>query len=583
MIVSKIIKRSLLHQRILWLVPLVIIVLNLSFEVVAKDASTEQEVPNLGKSLFGNYLAGRHAQFEANPAFAIEYYRSALKKTPDNVDLLRRLAALYISEGKIKPAIALAQRLTKMSAEKSNISWLVLALAEVKVEKYIIASELIDRLPDAGLNTFSVPMIRAWLLAGQKKYDEALKILDKKTANKGLQALFGIHGALISELAGRNEDAEKRFVKTTALRKNANLRLTMLFGNFYERTGQPQKAKAIYDRYKTRRPSTSMLDSAYERLKSGKKPKPNNNSARDGVGEALFSLGFAIQNQSPRQTVIFSQLAVYLRPSFTIAKLLLAESLDGNERLEDAIKVYLSVAKDPAYAWTARLRIANNLDRLDDTEDAIGELKAMSEENPARIDALINMGNILQRHKRYAESNKAYEQAKSRIPKLKTQHWSLFYYNGISYERIKKWPLAEKEFLKALELRPNHPSVLNYLGYSWVEQGLHLDRAQKMIRSAVKQRPRDGYIIDSLGWVLYRLGDMKGAVKQLERAVELRPEDPTINDHLGDIYWAVGRKNEAAFQWNRALTLEPEKDIIPKIKLKLKEGLPKDANKRKGI
>ena len=118
---------------------------------------------------------------------------------------------------------------------------------------------------------------------------------------------------------------------------------------------------------------------------------------------------------------------------------------------------------------------------------------------------------------------------------------------------------------------------------SWVEQGLHLDRAQDMIRNAVKQRPQDGYIIDSLGWVLYRLGDMKGAVKQLERAVELRPEDPTINDHLGDIYWAVGRKNEATFQWNRALTLEPEKDQIPKIKLKLKEGLPKDANKRKGI
>jgi tetratricopeptide (TPR) repeat protein len=342
-------------------------------------------------------------------------------------------------------------------------------------------------------------------------------------------------------------------------------------------------AKAIYDRYKKRRPSTSMLDSAYQRIKSGKKPKPNNRSAQDGIGEALFSLGFAIQSQSPRQTVIFTQLAVYLRPSFTIAKLLLAESLDGNDRLEDAIKVYLSVAKDPAYAWTARLRIASNLDRLDDTEDAIGELKAMSKENPTRIDALVNMGNILQRHKRYAESNKAYEQAKSRIPKFKTQHWSIFYSNGISYERIKKWPQAEKEFLKALELRPNHPSVLNYLGYSWVEQGLHLGRAQRMIRSAVKQRPRDGYIIDSLGWVLYRLGDMKGAVKQLERAIELRPEDPTINDHLGDIYWAVGRKNEAAFQWNRALMLEPEKDIIPKIELKLKEGLPKDANKRKGI
>ena len=583
MIFLRIIKCSLIFWRSLWLVPVVVIGLGSAFDATAKDASTELEAPNLGKSLFGNYLAGRHAQFNSNPAFAIEYYRSALKKALDNVDLLRRLAALYISEGKIKPAIALAQRLVKMSAENNNVSWLVLALAEIKAEKYAAATDLINRLPDAGLNTFSVPMIRAWLLAGQKKYDEALKILDKKTNNKGLQALFGIHGALISELAGHNENAEKRFKKTAILRKNPNLRLTMLQGRFYERIGQPQKAKAIYDRYKTRRPSTSMLDSAYQRIKSSKKPKPNNRSAQDGIGEALFSLGFAIQSQNPRQTMVFTQLAVYLRPSFTIAKLLLAESLDGKDRLEDAIKVYLSVAKDPAYAWTARLRIASNLDRLDDTEDAIGELKAMSKENPTRIDALVNMGNILQRHKRYAESNKAYEQAKSRIPKLKTQHWSIFYSNGISYERIKKWPQAEKEFLKALELRPNHPSVLNYLGYSWVEQGLHLDRAQKMIRSAVKQRPRDGYIIDSLGWVLYRLGDMKGAVKQLERAVVLRPEDPTINDHLGDIYWAVGRKNEAAFQWNRALTLEPEKDIIPKIELKLKEGLPKDANKRKGI
>jgi Flp pilus assembly protein TadD len=104
-----------------------------------------------------------------------------------------------------------------------------------------------------------------------------------------------------------------------------------------------------------------------------------------------------------------------------------------------------------------------------------------------------------------------------------------------------------------------------------------------MIRNAVKQRPRDGYIIDSLGWVLYRLGNAKEAVKQLERAVQIRPEDPTINDHLGDIYWAVGRRNEATFQWKRALTLGPEVEQIPKIKLKLKDGLPEEANKRKRI
>ncbi|MBT4937761.1 MAG: tetratricopeptide repeat protein, partial [Rhodospirillaceae bacterium] len=319
------------------------------------------------------------------------------------------------------------------------------------------------------------------------------------------------------------------------------------------------------------------------RLTTGDKPGPNNKTARDGVAEALFSLGFAIQNQNPFQTVIFSRLAVYLRPGFTIASLLLAESLDGNDRLEDANKVYLKISTDPAFAWTARLRIASNLDRLGDTDDAIRELKAMSLENQTRTDALIRMGNIQQRHKRYRDSSKSYDEAKARIPELKPQHWRLLYSTGISYERLKEWPKAEKNFLKALELQPGQPNVLNYLGYSWVEQGLHLDRAQAMIRTAVKKRPRDGYIIDSLGWVLYRLGKMKEAVKQMERAVQLRPEDPTINDHLGDVYWAVGRKNEATFQWNRALTLEPEKDQIPKIKLKLKEGLPKDANKRKGI
>ena len=426
-------------------------------------------------------------------------------------------------------------------------------------------------------------MLKAWVLAGQKKYDEALKILDQKTNNEGLEALFGIHGALISELSGNTKDAIVRYKKTVKIRKNANLRITILLGNLYERLGQTDNAKGVYDRYKLQRPESPMLDSTYKRLKSGNKPDSNNQNARDGAAEALFSLGFAIQNQNPFQTVMYSQLAVYLRPSLTIASLLLAESLDGNERLEDANKIYRKVSADPAYAWTARLRIANNLDRLGNTDDAVRELRAMSIENMKRFDALYRMGSILQGHKRYNEASKAFEEAKARIPNFTAKHWSLHYSLGISYERIKKWPIAEKNFLKALELRPNHPSVLNYLAYSWVEQGLHLDRAQEMIRSAVKQRPRDGYIIDSLGWVLYRLGDLKGAVKQLERAVQIRPEDPTINDHLGDIYWAVGRKNEATFQWNRALTLEPERDQIPKIELKLKSGLPENTNNRKGI
>ena len=543
----------------------------------------KERLPNSIKSQLGSYLAARQAQFDSNPRIAIRYYLSALKGSPDNISLLQRVVTLLVSEGKIEEALPKAKQLLKLSPGASNISSLILVLAEIKNQKFLKAFKNIEMLPEGGLNTYLLPMLKAWLLVAQNKSNDALKIIDQKTSTPGLETLYGVQGALISEFGGKNKDAITRYKTASALRKNPNLRATILLGNLYERLGKKKKAKSIYDDYKSQYLTTTMLDTAYQRLKTGKKPGPNNRTILDGIAEALFSLGFSIQNQNSYQAILFSRLAVYLRPSFSIAKLLLAKSMEESNNLKDANVIYHNISKDPNYSWAARLRIADNLDRLDDTDDAIRKLQAMSIEKNKRVDALIKMGDILQRHKRYQASINAYEQAKKRIQNNNGQYWSLYFSLGISYERIEKWPTAEKNLLEALRLRPNHPSILNYLGYSWVEQGLQLDRAQKMIRTAVKKRPRDGYIIDSLGWALYRLGKIEEAVKQLERAVLIRPEDPTINDHLGDIYWAIGRKTEATFQWNRALILEPEKDQILKIKLKLKVGLPKDANKRRGI
>ena len=543
----------------------------------------KSKVQNAINSEFGSYLAGRQAQFDSNPRFAIRYYLSALENSPKNMFLLRRIVTLLVSEGRIKEALTKANQLLNNSNNKSNLSALLMILADIKNQNFAKAFNDLEKLPGGGLNDYLLPMLEAWLMAEQKKNDAALKVIDQKSINPGLEAIYGLHGALISEFINNNNEAIRRHVSSMKLRKNKNLRATILLGNLYERLGEDQKAKAIYDNYKRLRPSTTMLDSAYDRLKLHKKPEPNIKTVLDGIAEALFSLSIAIKNQNPYQAIIFSRLAIYMRPSFAMAKLLLAGSLEDSKNLEDANNIYREISNDPEYAWVARLRIANNLDQLNDTDNAILKLQTMSMEKKKRVDALIEMGNILQRHKRYQASINAYEQAKKRIQDTNSQNWSLYFSLGISYERVGKWQIAEKNLLKALQLRPNHPSILNYLGYSWVEQGLQLDRAQRMIRRAVKQRPRDGYIIDSLGWALYRLGNIQGAVKQLERAVLIRPEDPTINDHLGDIYWSIGRKNEARFQWNRALILEPEKDQIPVIKRKLRVGLPKNANKRLGL
>ena len=197
----------------------------------------------------------------------------------------------------------------------------------------------------------------------------------------------------------------------------------------------------------------------------------------------------------------------------------------------------------------------------------------MAANHPEDPEPLISLGDIQRSHDRFAESIDAYDRAFKRIKTLESRHWSLLYARGISLERAKQWSRAEADFLNALDFKPEQPYVLNYLGYSWIEKGTHIDRALEMIRKAANLRPNDGYIIDSLGWGHYKLGNFDNAVRQLERAVELRPQDPIINDHLGDAYWRVGRRNEARHQWRRSLSLDPEPGQAVRIRSKIKDGL----------
>jgi len=189
------------------------------------------------------------------------------------------------------------------------------------------------------------------------------------------------------------------------------------------------------------------------------------------------------------------------------------------------------------------------------------------------MEAIVALGNVLRSRKQFKEAADVYSKVLDGIKEPTRQHWTLYYFRGICYERAKDWPKAEKDLQKALDLYPDQPQVLNYLGYSWVDQGLNLEKAVQMIRRAVELRPNDGYIVDSLGWAYYRLGRFDEASTDLERAIELKPEDPVINDHLGDAYWKTGRELEARFQWRHARDNKPEPEDLVKIEEKLKDGL----------
>ena len=182
--------------------------------------------------------------------------------------------------------------------------------------------------------------------------------------------------------------------------------------------------------------------------------------------------------------------------------------------------------------------------------------------------------------KRYDEAVDYYTRAIALIDRPEEKHWTFYYSRGTCYERVKKLSLAETDLQKALQLSPNQALTLNYLGYTWIDHNRNLQQGLGLIKKAVSLKPDDGYIVSSLGWAFYRLGNFKEAVKHLERAVELRPEDATLNDHLGDAYWRVKREREARFQWDQALSLKPEPDEVDKIRRKLERGLPAASQAR---
>jgi len=529
-----------------------------------------------GASVVGNYLAGRHAESERDLSVAADFMKAALKEAPDAPDLLRRTFVLLVLEGHIDEAEELARRLIE-EKPKSSIANLLLAVIEMEEGRYKKADARLSGLPDSGITGFTAPVLRAWVLAGKGDIDEAFEVLDSLDGDKAAQTLHDLHKGLLLGFAGRTDEAIAAFDVLSKKESGLSFHMTRLLGNLYEQAGEWEKAQALYDQFLHERPDSDLLDSDLARVERRKKPEPEITTATDGAAEALFGIANSLRQQRARETaLVLGRMSLHLRPKFPISLMLVAEIMQSEDRLLESNTVYERIPKTSGFYDSARLRIASNLHDMDRTDEAIAILRELARLRPNDPEPPRTIGDFLRSCERYGEAIAEYDEAVRRTGTLESRHWRLLYTRGIVLEREKQWDKAEQDFLRALEFEPDQPYVLNYLGYSWIEQGRHFDRAQDMIRKAVKLRPNDGYIIDSLGWVYYRLGKYDDAVAELEKAVEYRPEDPIINDHLGDAYWRVDRRTEARFQWKRSLSLDPEPDLAEKINGKLKRGLIED-------
>ena len=541
--------------------------------LAAGTSPSDDALAQLTPSPLGHYLASRHAQISHDLPVAADLLAFALDADPDNRQLLETSFNLLISDGRVKDALAVAKRMETVGALDS-LAQVALALDKARSKDYVGADGYLGGLRGQGLDRFLQPMLQSWTQLKINGFDAAAKTLAPLGEVNGFEPLYELQLAVLNDVAKRPAEATKHYDKALETASDEAFRMVELVANFRLRQGDRKGAQDLYAEFEKNHPRTLLTQPLRKAMAAGGKPAPVVVSTADGMAEALFNLAVLLQGENSNDVaLIMARLALAGRGDDPIFSVLLADVLDAQGRSEPALALYRQVPPDAAYGWQAQIKIGEELHKLGRDEEAVAFLQKLVAARTDRPEAAVELGDILRADKRFGEAAKAYDTAIARVKDPGAGEWSVFYFRGIALERSDQWPKAELDFKKALELQPDQPYVLNYLGYSWVDKGVHLDEAIKMLQRATQQKPDDGFIIDSLAWAYYRLKQFDKAVLYQEKAVSLEPGDPVLNDHLGDIYWKVGRHNEARFQWQRALAFKPEADQVKPIEAKLQHGL----------
>lgn len=547
--------------------------LSFSVGIVSAKAEAANDVDAAPRptTFSGSYLAGRNADAANDLNAALTYLNHALEFDRGFPALSNRVLMLRLAAGEIDSALELAEKLV-VTDVGNPAARLALAAAAIKDGLYDLAKSELQESFDSPLDSLIAGLLGAWADQGQGKTDEALAAIDELTGPAWYPLFKDFHRALIADADGRKAEADAAITKVYKL-DGATTRIVETYARIKARNGDSKEAMRALTEYAGNEDGSRVINDLLAQLKAGAAIPPIAANPQTGGAELFFGLGAILGSEDgARLAAIYLQLAHFLDPDFAAVSMALGDIFNRANQCGMAIDAYAKVPESSPLHRNATIRTGLCLNILERADEGAEQIKRVIAADPGDIAAAMALGNLYRSHDRFAEAGEAYTVGIDTMTDEAEADWRLFYFRGISYEQTERWPEAEADFKRALELNPDQPLVLNYLGYSWVDKGLNLDEALDMIRTAVELRPTDGYIVDSLGWAYYRLERYQEAVEQLERAVERRSEDPIINDHLGDAYWHVGRKREALFQWTHARDLGPTETELPKILAKIENG-----------
>ncbi|QFR35157.1 tetratricopeptide repeat protein [Ancylobacter sp. TS-1] len=520
----------------------------------------------------GNYLAARLAIAERDTGAAAAYYRELVRIFPRSGELLERAFLTLLAEGSIDEAVDLAQRIVRIDPEHT-LARLVLGVKAIKSKQYVTARSNLRRSGQGAIAELNSTLLTAWSQFGSGNARAGVAAIDALQGPEWYAGFKDFHAGLILDAAGVKKEAGQRLEGALKIDPRT-LRVVDGYARWASRNAGKDVAIETFEAFNRLVPNDPLVTRSIDQLKAGKTLPPLVTTPAAGAAEALYSIGAALGRQGGEDlALVYLQLGRWLDPSHALIDITLADLFESMKRHDDAIALYEQVPAGSPFKINADVQRALNLDAVGKFDEARATLEKVVADNPTDQRSIMALGDVLRSNEKFAEAALVYTKAIDQLQTPAASDWMLYYFRGTCYERTKQWDKSEADLEKALALKPDQPHVLNYLGYSWIDQGVNLDQGTDMIRKAVSLRPDDGFFIDSLGWAYYRTGHYDDAVRELERAVELKPNEAVINDHLGDAYWKVGRKLEARFKWSHARDLKPEPDELADIERKIAVGL----------
>ncbi|WP_027055726.1 tetratricopeptide repeat protein [Mesorhizobium erdmanii] len=561
-----------------WLTRLAIVT---GMAISALPAYAKQSTEPVKISSFsGAYLAARIAEGDNDLDSAIAYYKQALAFDPSDTGLQQSLMLSLIAQGRFDESLVYADKL-KQVPDVERFSRLALAVDSFHKKDFAKAQYWLKLSLESDLDRLISGVMSGWAQQGAGEAADAMASIDKLQGPDWFGLFKSFHRALIADASGMPEKAEAIYAATMqdttagGAAPETWIRNAQAYASFLARKGEKGKAVSVLDQAEAFSPGKLEIVALRDRIAKGDKIAPFVSGPSDGASEILLDLATALNRGGGEPFVrLYLQYALALRPDSDAALVQLAAVAEQLKDGEGAIALYRRIPDTSPLKELSDLQLGLNLADLDRHDEAITHLKAFVEAHPNDMRAYLALGGVYSSKDDFRSAANLYDKAVEVLKTPTAANWNIFYQRGIAYERLKEWPKAEPNFRKALELQPDQPQVLNYLGYSWVDMNTNLKEGLAMIQKAVDLRPSDGYIVDSLGWAYFRMGRFDDSVREMERAVSLKPEDPVLNDHLGDAYWRVGRKLEATFQWNQARDLKPDPDVLATLQQKLMKGLP---------